>query len=142
MLKKQRLGKFIKKKILKNKLDTLDKELVVNNTFQLEEQQLQRELFHYTLLIIGAVLYIFFNNFFSQTISFEHEAYERLLITVFVFYPLVCCIFGAFIAIFKVRKYNYLQRLSIAVFKLLAMFFIAIAFMFTVYQISALFIKL
>lgn len=123
-------------------METLDKELLIDKVAKENEESLTRILFHYVLLIIIAVLYLFLNNFISNTISLENPIYKKLLVTIFVMYPVVCVIFGAFMAIFKVKNYTYIQRLALSVLKLLAMFFVATAFIFTMYQASNLFVQL
>jgi len=101
-----------------------------------KDDSLLGEVKHYVLLIGASILYLLFSNFFSRTITSEFYNYNRLLIYIFIVYPFVCCVFGAFIAIFKHKNYSYTQRLFRSILKLLALYFIALSFMFTVLELS------
>lgn len=128
--------KDIYRRILKNKQETLDRELMQKETIVDKDDSLRNEIKHYVLLIIVSILYLFFGNFLSQTISEEFFNYNRLLVSIFVLYPLVCCIFGAFAAIFKYKNYSYPQRLLRSILKLMALYFVALAFVFTILEFS------
>ena len=122
----------IYQRILKNKNETLDRELILKQTTIPKDNSLLNELKHYVLLIVVSILYLLISNFFSKKVIHDFSEYNRLLFFIFVLYPFICCAFGAFIAIFKHKNYSYPQRLLRFILKLIALYFIGLAFVFTV----------